>query len=132
MSGWVSPRSSLHVGEGALEQRDGLVQPPGVLVGVGEVVAGGQGVGVGLAQDLLAVGDQVLAVFDGLGEAVAEVVQAPEHPAAQLQQCPDQFGVLVTEVGSEVLVQGHDLLDGIAGRGPVLPRLGQGFGHRYQ
>ena len=37
----------LAVGEGALVQRDGLAQPPGGLVGGGEVVAGGQGVGVG-------------------------------------------------------------------------------------
>ena len=36
----------LAVGEGALEQRDGLVQPPGGLVGGREVIAGGQGVGV--------------------------------------------------------------------------------------
>ena len=29
-------------------------------------------------------------------------------------------------------MQGHDLLDGIAGGGPVLPRLGQGLGHHRQ
>ena len=29
-------------------------------------------------------------------------------------------------------MQGHDLLDGIAGGGPVPPRLGQGIGHRLQ
>ena len=87
---------------------------------------------MGLAQDPLAVGEQVLAVLDGLGEAVAEVVQAPDRPAAQAQQGLGQRGVLSAEVGCEVLVQGHDLLDGITGGGPVLPRLGQGPGHRRQ
>ena len=48
------------VGEGALVQRDGFVQPPGGLVGGGEVVAGGQGVGVSFAQDPLAVGEGAL------------------------------------------------------------------------
>ena len=122
----------LAVGEGALVQRDGLGQPPGRLVGAGEVVAGGQGVGVGLAEDLLAVGEELLAVLDGLGEAVAEFVQAPDRPAAQPQQCFGQRGVVPAQVGGEVLVQGHDLRDGIAGGGPVLPRLGQRPGHRRQ
>ena len=36
----------LAIGEGAFQQRDGLGDPPGFLVGDGEVVAGGQGVGV--------------------------------------------------------------------------------------
>ena len=84
------------------------------------------------AQDPLAVGDQLLTVFDGLGETVAEVVQAPDRPAAQPQQGSGQRGVLFAQVGGEVLVQGHDLLDGIAGGGPVLPRLGQRLGHRRQ
>ena len=44
----VVAQDPLAVGEGALEQRDGLGQPPGLLVGAGEVAAGGQGVGVGL------------------------------------------------------------------------------------
>ena len=43
----------LAVGEGALEQRDGLGQPPGIPVGAREVVAGAQGERVGLAQDPL-------------------------------------------------------------------------------
>ena len=60
MSGWVSPRTCSRVGEGALQQGDGLVQPPGRPVGGGEVVAGAQGVGVGLAQDPLAVGEGAL------------------------------------------------------------------------
>ena len=56
----------LAVGEGALVQRDGLIQPPGSLVGAGEVAAGVEGVGVGLAQDPLAVGEGALIQRDGL------------------------------------------------------------------
>ena len=63
----------LAVGEGALVQRDGLIQPPGRLVGDGEVVAGGQGVGVGVAQQPLAVGEGALVQRDGL-------VQPPGRP----------------------------------------------------
>ena len=48
------------VGEGALQEQDGLVPPPGGLVGGGEVVAGGQGVGVGVAQDPLVVAEGAL------------------------------------------------------------------------
>ena len=128
----VRAQDPLGVGEAALKQRDGLIQPPGVPVGGSEVVAGGQGVGVVRAQDPLGVGDQVRAVFDGLGGTIAEGGQAPDRPAAQPQQDSGQRGVLFAEVRGEVLVQGHDLLDGIAGGGPVLPRLGQGLGHRLQ
>ena len=66
----------LAVGEGALEQGDGLIQPPGVLVGAGEVVAGGQGVGVGLAQELLAVGEGALEQGDGLIQSPGVLVGA--------------------------------------------------------
>jgi hypothetical protein len=127
----VSPRTPLAVGDGSPEERDCFARPPGVLVGGIEVVAGAQSIGVGVAQDPLAVGDQALAVFDGLGETVAEVVQAPDRPAAQPQQGFGQRGVLFTEVGREVLVQSHDLLNSVAGGGPVVPRPGQGLGRRF-
>ena len=58
----------LAVGEGALVQRDGLGQPPGRLVGGGEVVAGAQGDGVGVAEQPLAVGEGALVQRDGLGQ----------------------------------------------------------------
>ena len=63
----------LAVGEGALQQRDGLIQPPGGLVGDGEVVAEDQGVGVGVAQRPLAVGEGALQQRDGL-------IQPPGDP----------------------------------------------------
>ena len=50
----------LAVGEGALIQRNSLVQPPGRPVSDGEVVAGAQGVGVRLALDPLGVGEGAL------------------------------------------------------------------------
>ena len=81
MSGWVSPRTRFAVGQGALVQRHGLGQPPGRLVGGGEVVAGAQGVRVGLAQDPLAVGDQGLAVLDGLDETVARARSGTRSPS---------------------------------------------------
>jgi hypothetical protein len=49
-------------------QACGLGRPAGVLVGGGEVVAGGQGVGVGLTQNLLTVGQGPLEQRDGLGQ----------------------------------------------------------------
>jgi hypothetical protein len=88
-------------------------------------------VGVGLAQDPLAVGDQGLAIVDGLGEAVAEGVQG------RIAQLPSRSSVSVSaaswspRLGSKMLVQGHDLLDSVAGSGPVLPRLRHGLGHRW-
>jgi hypothetical protein len=45
------------VGEGALEQGEGLVAVAGGLVGGSEVVAGGEGVGVGVAEHLREVGE---------------------------------------------------------------------------
>ena len=56
----------LGVGEGALQERDNLIQPPRVPVGEGEVVAGGQGVWVGRSQDLLGVDEGALQERDGL------------------------------------------------------------------
>ena len=50
----------LEVGQGALEQRDGLGHPPGHLVGASEFVARGQGVGMGVAQDPRSVGQGAL------------------------------------------------------------------------
>ena len=57
----------LALGEGPLEQRDGLGQPPRLEVSVGQVITGGQGVGVVASQDLLAVGEGPLEQRDGLG-----------------------------------------------------------------
>ena len=52
-----------------LVQRDGLGEAPCRLVGAGEVVARGQGVGVLVAQDVFAVGEGPLVQRDGLLEA---------------------------------------------------------------
>ena len=94
----------------------------------GEVVAGGQGVGVSVAQDPLAVGDQVLAIFDRLSKAAAKLVEAPDCPPALRQQSSGCCGVVLVQM----LVQGHDLLDRIAGSGPVPPGFGQGLGYHGQ
>ena len=53
------------VGEGLLVQRDGPAQIPRLLVGVGEVVAGGQRVRVVLAQHPPPVGEGLLVQRDG-------------------------------------------------------------------
>jgi len=68
----------LVVGEGAFVQRDGLIEPPGVLVGVGEVVPGAQGVGVGVAQDPLAVGEGAFVQRDGFGQPASVLVRGGE------------------------------------------------------
>ena len=102
----------LAVGEGALVQRDGLRQPPGVLVGGGEVVAGGQGVGVGLAQDPLAVGYEWLAKSARPGSGCRPVrsgSSAPSRagPIVRRVSC----AVRVAKVASSVLTQCDDLLN---------------------
>jgi hypothetical protein len=56
------------VGEGLLVQGDGPAQVPGVLVGADEVVAGGQGVGVVVAEDPLPVGEGALQVPGRAGD----------------------------------------------------------------
>ena len=68
----------LAVGEGALVQRDGLLQPPGVAVGGGEAVTGAQGAGVGLTQDPLAVSEGALQQRDGLLQPPGVPVGASE------------------------------------------------------
>ena len=110
----------LAVGEGALVQRDGLVQSPGRPVGGGEVVAGGHRVGVGVAENLFPVGEYLGAVGDGLSDTVAEFVQAVDGPAAQPQDACGQFQVLPAMPGREVLMQGHDLSDDVTGSVPIL------------
>ena len=56
----------LGVGEGALQERDGLVQPPRGLIGESEAVAGDQTIGVGRPQDLLGASQGALQERDGL------------------------------------------------------------------
>jgi hypothetical protein len=50
----------------AVQQGFSLVQPPGMQVGIGEVIAGGQGIGVDVAQHPLGVGEGALVQWDGL------------------------------------------------------------------
>lgn len=54
----------LAVGEGMFVQRDGAPQISGRLVGIGEIAAGGQGVGVILAQHPPTVGEGLLVQRD--------------------------------------------------------------------
>ncbi len=58
----------LVLGEGGLVQGDGPFQAPGCLVGAGEVVAAGQGVGVSVAEDLLVLGEGGLVQGDGTSQ----------------------------------------------------------------
>ena len=67
----VGAEDAARVGEGLLVQRDGPVEVAGRLVGVGEVVAGGQGVGVVGAEDPLAVGEGLLVQRDGRSRSPA-------------------------------------------------------------
>ena len=70
----VGAQDAQAVGEGLLVQGDGLVEAAGGLVGDGEVVAGGQGVGVVGAQDALTVGEGLLVQGNGLVEAAGRFV----------------------------------------------------------
>ena len=62
--GVVGPQDAFAVGQGLLEQVDGLVEPARGPVGEGEVVARGQGVGVVGSQSL---GEEVHGVGQGQG-----------------------------------------------------------------
>ena len=74
----VGAQDAQAVGEGLLVQGDGLVEAAGRFVGVCEVVAGGQGVGVVGAQDAQAVGEGLFVQGDGLVEAAGGPVGAGE------------------------------------------------------
>src|SRR5215471_3307171 len=76
-------QDALAVGEGALEQRDGLGQPPSGPVGIGEVTAGEHSVWVGLAQDALAVGEIALEQRDRLGQPPGGLVDGGEVIAGE-------------------------------------------------
>ena len=64
--------------EGLFVQGDGLIEPACVLVGAGEVVACGEGVGVVGAQDVGAVLKVLLVQGDGLLEPAGCLVGAGE------------------------------------------------------
>jgi hypothetical protein len=117
------------LGFSAVSQDFGLVQPPGVPVGGGEVVAGGQGVGVGVAQDPLAVGEGALVQRDGLVQPPGGLVGAGEVVAGG-----QGVGVGVAQdplaVGEGALVQRDGLVQppgGLVGAGEVVAG-GQGVG----
>ena len=88
----VVAEDPLPVGEGLLEQRDGPAQVPRRVVGVGEVVAGGQGLGVVVAEDPLPVGEGLLAQRDG-------PAQVPRRPvgAGEVVAGAQRVGVVVAE-----------------------------------
>ena len=75
-----------------------LLQPPSVLVGGGEVIAGDQGVGVGFAQEPLVVGEGALVQRDGLLEppgvlvGVGEVVAGGQGVGVGFAQEPLAIG----------------------------------------
>ena len=56
----VGSQDALTIGQGLPVQTGGLAEPARGLVGVGEVVARGQGVGVVWTQDALTIGQNLL------------------------------------------------------------------------
>lgn len=82
----------LAVGEGALVQGDRLIGAARGLVGDGEVVAGGQRVGVIGAKGPVPINDQPLAEHDGLRRVVSELAQESECPPSE----PDHLSIEVT------------------------------------
>ena len=109
VSGWSAPRTRSR--SASVRSYSGIASagPPGSPVGVGEVDARGQGVGVVGAQQPLAVGDQRIAELDSLAGAIAEVVQAPAAPSAQFQQDVGQLASVAVKAGGQVLMQRGDL-----------------------
>ena len=75
--------------EGLFEQWDGLVESARVLVGDGEVVACGEGVGVVGAQDVREVGEVLLEQWDGFVEPASCLVVEGEVVA-----CGEGVGVV--------------------------------------
>jgi hypothetical protein len=111
----------LGVGEGALEQRDRLGQPPDCLVGGREVVTGSQDVGVSVTKDPLAVGEGALEQLDGLvqlpgclvgGRLGASLEQFAGNPAYGIQHLRDDLDrfifLLGGSDGEQFLTGGHD------------------------
>ena len=68
VSGWSGPRTRSRSARVRSYRAIASAEPPGLPVGVGEVVAVGQGVGVVGAEDPLAVGEGPLVQGDRLGE----------------------------------------------------------------
>ena len=72
----VGPQDSGLVREGLLEQGDGVLDPACCLVGVGEVVACGQGVGVVWSQDAGAVSKGLFVQGDGVMDPACRLLGA--------------------------------------------------------
>ena len=98
----------LGVGEGALVQRDGLAQPPSLVIGGGEVVAEGQGAGVGIAEQPLAVGEGALVERDSLARPPGLVIGGCEVVAEA-----QRVGVGVAEQPLGIRNERFTVLDGL-------------------
>lgn len=85
--------------EGFLEEWDGVVESARSLVGAGEVIAAGEGVGVVGAEELLSAGEGFLEEGDGVVESARSLVSEGEIVAGAK-------GVGV--VGSEELGSGFE------------------------
>ena len=67
MSGWSGPKTRTPVGQDLLAQANHLIQPPRLLVGGGEIGAGGQGEGVVVsAEEVLPPGKDLFEQRDSL------------------------------------------------------------------
>jgi hypothetical protein len=90
--GLVRAEDTFAVGDGGLEQGEGVGEPPGGLVDEGEVVAAGEGVRVVGAEDAFAGGEGGLVQREGVGEppgglvGVGEVVAAGESVGVVVAQ----------------------------------------------
>ena len=79
--GVVGSQDALAVIQAPLEQGNGLAESARGLVGVGEAVARGEGVGVVRPQDALAIGQVPLVQVDGLVESARGPVGVGEAVA---------------------------------------------------
>ena len=125
----VGSQDALAVGQGPLVQGDGLLESARGLVGAGEFVARGQGVGVVGSQDALAVGQGPLVQVNGLLESARGPVGAGEvTPRGQSVGVIDSQDALTVNQG--LLEQVNGLVEsarGLIGVGEVVAR-GQGAG----
>ena len=92
----VWAQDALTIGQNLLEQGNSLFESTRGLVGVGEVVARGQGVGVVGSQDALTIGQGLLEQVDGLVESARGLVGVGEVVAR---------GQGVGVVGSQGLIE---------------------------
>lgn len=74
----IAAQQLLGVGGDALEQQDGLIYPPALVIGDGEIVPGQHGAWVGFAEQPLTVGESAFLQPDGFFQPPGSLVGAGE------------------------------------------------------